>query len=122
MAAMESGGAWGLSIITKYGWVKFAALGAAGLGALLMAISRPPKTKREMFFQGFTALGTSFLFGDALWVICTHYLPFAVDYMAVHGVLGALSWGLFGGLAHFRDKLGSKSLDETFKDVKNNIT
>lgn len=122
MAAMESGGAYGLSVIMKFGWIKFAALGAAGLGALLMAISRPPQSKREMFLQGFTALGTSFLFGDLAYVMCTYYLPFAVDFTAVHGILGALSWGLFGGIAHFRDKLGSKSLDETFKDVKNNLS
>lgn len=119
---MESGGAWGFSAITSYGWLKFGALGAAGLGALLMAISRPPKTKKEMFFQGFTALGASFLFGDILWMAALHYLPFVIDRTAVYGLLGALSWGLFGGLAHFRDKLGSKSLDEVFKDVKNNIS
>lgn len=122
MAAMESGSAWGLSLITNYGWLKFGTLAAAGLGALLMAMSSPPKTKREMFFQGLTALGTSFLFGDVLWLLCVQYSPFIADRVAVHGLLGALSWGLFGGLVHFRTKLGSKSLDETFKDVKNNIT
>lgn len=118
MAAMESGGAWGLSAITNYGWLKFATLGAAGLGALLMAVARPPKSRKEMMLQAFVALGTSFLFGDLLWQATLHYVPFLDDRIAAHGLTGALSWGAFGGLAHFRDKLGSKSIDETVSDIR----
>lgn len=117
MAAMESGSAFGLAAITKYGWMKFGALGAAGLGALMMAVFRPPKTRKEMFLQGLVALGSSFLFGDFAYRAAVYYLPFQVDYIAVHGFVGAISWGIFGGLAMYRDKLASKSIDESVKDL-----
>lgn len=113
---MESGSLLGIGL-TKYGWLKALTLGAAAGGALMMAAFRPPKTRREMFYQGLVALGSSFLFGEVGVSAATYYLPFNVDPYAVHGLIGALSWGVFGGLAFLRDKLGSKSLDESVKDI-----
>jgi hypothetical protein len=129
MAAMESGSAWGISAITKYGWIKFAALGAALAGALMMAAFRPPKTRRELFIQAGVALGCSFLFGsfiaDAILykfqlVDVNSFEAFLNFQMAVHGMTGALSWGVFGGLAALRDKV-SKDPIGTIKDVKDII-
>jgi len=115
MPAFETGG---LSALTSFGWIKALTLGAAGLGALLMAVARPPKTRKEMFFQAFTALGCSLLWGDLFWQYMIFYSPVLVDQVAAHGLLGALSWGIFGGIAHLRDKLGSKSIDESISDIR----
>lgn len=123
--AVESGSAIGLSVIAKYGWVKFFSLGAAVLGAGMMAIFRPPKSRKELFTQGVVALGCSLLFGSTAASILLHYVPFApttmeevVSYhVAINGLVGALSWGIFGGLAHFRDKVESNP-EQVVKDVK----
>jgi len=62
---MESGGAaLGISWVAKFGFVKILTLGAAALGAGLMAVFRPPKTRKEMFAQSVVALGSSLLFGN----------------------------------------------------------
>lgn len=126
--AIESGSAVGIGLITKFGWIKLITLGAAGIGAGMMAIFRPPKSRREMFYQGLVALGSSLLFGNTIASTLIHTVPLLQeatagfeDYLqfliAIHGVVGALSWGAFGGLAHLRDKAGGQSLDETIKDV-----
>lgn len=103
------------ALITKYGWIKAATLGSALLGALLMAVFRPPKTRKEMLMQAIIALGSSYLFGDSVYSIVTKWVP--LDYVAVHGLVGALSWGIFGGLAHMRDKVAADPI-QAVKDVK----
>lgn len=128
MAAMESGSAWGVAAITKFGWLKFASLGAALVGAGLMALSRPPTSRKEMFYQALTALGSSLVFGDFVvrWAASFFsfinlgtdaYIDVLTFYVAVHGLVGALAWGAFGALAHYRDKL-SKDPIGAIKDVK----
>jgi len=114
MAAFESGSA-GFAAYT-FGIGKLFTLGSALTGAFLMAIFRPPKTRKEMFYQGAVALGCSFLFGDAAVQLVASYIQNGVNAIAIHGLVGALSWGGFGGLAAFRDKLGAKPIDETIKD------
>ena len=115
MAAMESGGAWGIAVISKFGWLKMASLGAALAGAGLMALSRPPKTRKEQFYQALTALGSSLLFGDFAVRWAATYFPFVnlitdsyfdtlTFYVSVHALVGALAWGAFGALGTFRDK------------------
>lgn len=123
--AVESGSAIGLSVIAKYGWVKFFSLGAAILGAGMMAIFRPPKSRKELFTQGAVALGCSILFGSTIASVILHYIPLTLSTMeelvsyhvSVNGLVGALSWGIFGGLAHFRDKVESNP-EQAIKDVK----
>jgi len=128
MAAMESSGAWGLAAITKFGWIKFVSLGAALLGAGIMAMSRPPKTRREQFYQGLTALGSSFLFGDfaVRWAATFFtFVNLSTDsffdvltfYAAVHGLIGAVAWGVFGGIGSYRDRF-TQNPTEAVKDVK----
>jgi len=130
MAALESGGI--TAGIIKFGWIKFVTLGAAGIGAAMMAIFRPPKTRKEMFYQGVVALGASLLFGGTIAQAVIHYVPFMdlttstfeeyLQYLAsIHGAVGAMAWGVFGGFAHWRDKAGSQSITETIKDAKDNI-
>lgn len=116
----ESAGV-GLAAITKFGWIKFASLGAALLGAALMVIFRPPKTRKEMFYQGLVALGSSLLFGDFFVAWAAHFLTFmsvtdAKFNVAIHGLVGALSWGAFGALAHYRDKAATNP-EQVVKDV-----
>ena len=127
MNTIESGSV-GIAAITKFGWIKFATLGSALLGAGLMALSRPPQSRREMFYQGATALGTSFIFGDfaVRWaatffsfinLITDSSYDVLTFYVAVHGLLGALAWGLFGSIGAWRDKLRTDPI-EAIKDVK----
>lgn len=112
MPSLEGGA---LAVITKYGWLKLATLGAALGGAVLMAVFRPPKNRKEMLLHALVALGSSFLFGDTVFKIINNYIE--MDYVAVHGLVGAMSWGFFGGLATMRDKF-SKDPVQTVKDVK----
>lgn len=128
MAAMESGSAWSIAAITKFGWLKFVTLGAALIGAGLMALSRPPKTRKEMFYQALTALGSSLLFGDFAVRWAASFFPFInlmtdgfmdvlLFYVSVHGLVGASAWGIFGAAASFLDKF-SKDPTQAVKDVK----
>ncbi len=128
MAAMESGGAWGLAAITKFGWIKLASLGAALIGAGLMAMSRPPKTRKEQFYQATTALGSSLLLGDfaVRWaatffsfvnLATDSYFDILTFYVTIHGLVGAMAWGLFGALGTIRDKIAKDPIG-TVKDVK----
>ena len=86
-----------------------------------MAMTRPPRTRKEMFLQAATALGCSFLFGGmATLAFCT-WQAWAVGSLevmvAIHGLIGAMSWGLFGGLAVLREKFAKDPI-ETVKEVK----
>jgi hypothetical protein len=125
MASIETALA---AIATKYGWLKLFTLGASLGGAALMAVFRPPKTRKEMFLQAVVALGTSLLFGgtiadylDSIFTFIdleTSPIGKVIQFqVTVHGMLGALSWGLFGGLAHMRDKVAKDPL-QAIKDVK----
>lgn len=119
-------------ILAKYGWVKLFTLGAAVGGAVLMAAFRPPKTRKEMFLQAAVALGCSFMFGDTLASLLDYFFNF-IDlntapfwdflqfYVAVHGIVGALSWGIFGGLAVLRDKAGADPIGAA-KEIKDVIS
>ena len=129
MAAIETGSVWTVTAITNYGWLKLLSLGAAGMGALLMAIFRPPKTRKEMLYQGAVALGTSLLFGNFIANNLAHVWGFIdlalatpqeyAEYQAaIHGIIGATSWGIFGGLAQLRDRLFVDPVG-TVKDVRN---
>lgn len=120
------------ALLTKFGWLKIFTLGAALAGAGLMAIFRPPKTKKEMFLQGCVALGCSFLFGDTVVNLLDGWFSFIdaatspIDKwmqfaIAVHGLVGALSWGIFGGIAYVRDKVGVNPI-EAAKEIKDVVT
>lgn len=120
------------AVIAKLGWVKVLSLGASLIGAGLMAVFRPPKSRKEMFLQAAVALGCSLLFGDTVVKWADHFFDFIdlntanwVDflqfYVSVHGLVGALSWGLFGGLAHLRDKTATDPIG-TVKEIKDVVT
>lgn len=122
------GGAVG-ALIAKYGALKLLTVGAALVGASMMAIFRPPKTKKEMFYQGAVALGCSLMFGDVVCAMIDYWFDFinmatspreqVIQFVvAVHGLVGAMSWGLFGGIAFLRDKFGSDPI-QAVKDIKN---
>jgi hypothetical protein len=124
---LSTGSALGYAI-GKFGMVKLLGFGAALVGAGLMAIFRPPLTRKELFLQGAVALGCSLLLGgvfvsylDSLfdWInLATAPIEEVIQFnVAVHGLLGALSWGIFGGLAVVRDRV-SKDPVEVVKDVR----
>lgn len=117
-----------IAFIAKFGFVKLFTLGAALSGAALMAVFRPPKSRKEMFLQATVALSCSFLFGDTVTHMLDSWLDF-IDYatspweawiqfsITIHTLMGALSWGFFGGLAHMRDKFANDPI-QAAKDVK----
>lgn len=126
MAAMESGSAWGIAAITKFGWIKLLTLGAAGMGALLMAVFRPAKSRKEGFLQAFVALGSSLLFGSFIassilfkfqLIDITSLEDLLYYNAAIHGLVGAMSWGIFGGLATLRDRVGNDPI-QVVKEIK----
>lgn len=119
------------ALIAKYGWLKLFTLGAAGLGAALMAAFRPPKSRKELAMHALVAFGCSFLFGDTAVQLADSFFDFinlaTADwwsflqfYITVHGLVGAMSWGLVGGLATFRDRF-SNDPTGAIKDVKDSI-
>lgn len=132
MAAIETGSAWGVAAITKFGWLKLFGLSSALIGAGMMALFRPPKTRKELFIQGAVALTASLLFGNTFTDLADYWLDF-IDLnqtsmekliqftVSVHGLVGALSWGIFGGIAQFRDRLHKEPL-EAVKDAKDAFT
>ena len=117
--SMESGGV-ASAVATKVGLVLLG-LFAALIGAVLMAITRPPRNRKEMFLQATTALGSSFLFGGAATLAIGHWFTWAASsvevMIAIHGLIGAMAWGLFGGLAVLREKF-SKDPIQIAKDIK----
>lgn len=127
MAEPTSSGVLGLAI-WKFGGLKIFGLGAALIGAGIMTIFRPPKTRKELFWQCAVALGVSLLFGGPA-VLALDYWCDWIDLKtapledifqftgAVHGLLGALSWGIFGGLSALRDRIGVDPV-QAVKDVK----
>jgi hypothetical protein len=115
-------------VIMKFGSLKLFGGFAAIIGALIMTIFRPPKSRRELFMQCTVALGSSFLFGGAVMRALAYYFGWAdlkdapieeIIQMtaAVHGLLGACAWGVFGGLSVLRDKISSDPI-QLAKDVK----
>lgn len=116
MPTLESGIA---AVITKFGWLKLATLGAALAGAAIMAAFRPPISRKELFLQAIVALTGSFMFGPLFIALVDSWLHVGQDVLIapVHGLIGAMSWGAFGGLAHYRDKL-SKDPKGAIQDVK----
>lgn len=111
--SIESGA--GIALLIK---TKLLAFLPALVGAALMAIFRPPKTRKEMLAQAAVALGSSFLFGNFAFTLVDNWLHIGPDGKdAVLGLVGALSWGAFGGLAHIRDKVAKDPI-QAVKDVK----
>jgi energy-converting hydrogenase Eha subunit C len=115
----------------KFGAIKLFGLGAALIGACIMAVFRPPKTRKELFAQCAVALASSLLFGGTAVIAIAKYTDWIVLSTApideliqfscmVHGLIGALSWGLFGGIAVLRDKFGSDPI-QAVKDVKDRL-
>lgn len=116
-------------LVLKFGLMKMLGFGAALVGAGMMAIFRPPKNRKELFMQGAVALGSSLLFGGTLTSAFAHWTGWVdmktssiediVQFTSmVYGMIGALSWGVFGGLAVLRDKFGSDPV-QTIHDIKN---
>ena len=119
MPTLESGLA---AIATKFGWLKLGTLGASLAGALVMAMFRPPKTRREVLYHALVAAIGSYMFGPFCVSLAASWLPTGVSdiVMPVHFLVGALSWGAFSALAAWRDKLAVNP-QEAIKDAKDAV-
>lgn len=99
-------------------------LAPAAAGALLMAIVDPPATKRELFFRVLVAFLASYLLGDVIFEWLQHTSAFAfldttkrAHNVAVDGMVGALGWFVFGGLAMWLKRFRADPV-QAVKDVK----
>ena len=119
--SLESGALGAL--VAKFGLAKVIGLGAAGLGAAIMCVFRPPKSRKEVFQHGAVAFGGSILFGPFLTTIAASYTGISALELIVpiHGLVGALSWGAFAALAVLRDKAGKDPLG-TVKEIKDAVS
>jgi hypothetical protein len=110
------------ALIYKLGFVKLLGFGAALVGAGVMAIVRPAPTRKELFLQALTALAGSLLFGGFAVQAVVYYFTWAAGSYeaigAIHGLIGAISWGIFGGIAVIRERL-AKDPTQLAKDVRN---
>jgi len=115
--SLESGALGAL--VAKIGMAKTIGLGAALIGAAIMCVFRPPKTRKELFYQGAVALGGSMLFGSFGVALVDSWLHLGSESLIapVYGLIGALSWGAFGGMAHWRDEKLAKDPLQAVKDV-----
>lgn len=109
-------------IVAKIGWLKLGTLAASLVGALVMIMFRPPKTRKEVFQHALVAGIGSYLFGPFCVSAAANWFPWGVSdiSMPVHFLVGALSWGAFSGLATWRDKLTSNP-QGAVQDVKDII-
>lgn len=107
-------------LLAKFGTAKVLSFGAAFLGALIMLMFRPPKSRKELFYHALSAFAGSALFGGTALALAATWTGVDKDILtpAVYGTIGALSWGFFGGLASWRDNKLGKDPVQAIKDVK----
>lgn len=120
------------AFIYKVGIIKVLSLGSALVGAGIMTIFRPPANRTELFKQAAVALGASLLFGTS----AVQFLDYHLDWIdltkatmeqilqfnaGVHGFIGAVAWGFFGGIATLRDRFATDPV-KTVKDAKDAIS
>lgn len=108
------------AIVAKVGAAKALGLGAALIGAAIMCVFRPPKSRKELFYQGAVAFGGSMLFGSFGVALADSWFHLGAEVLIapIYGLIGALSWGVFGGLAHWRDEKLAKDPVAAIKEVK----
>jgi hypothetical protein len=111
------------SLVAKFGLAKVIGLGAAGLGAALMCVFRPPQSRKEVFQHGAVAFGGSILFGPFLTTLASNYFGISAWELIVpiHGLVGAFSWGAFAAIAVLRDKVGKDPIG-TAQEVKDVVS
>lgn len=130
MNMLEQGG-WIGVLISKFGFIKIMSMGSALLGAAIMAAFKPPRTRKEVFIHGAVALGTAVLFGGT----AVSFLDYMFDWInlasaplsevinfniTIHGLMGAVAWGFWGGLSVMRDRF-YKDPTSTIKEIKDNV-
>lgn len=97
---------------------KLAGVFAAVIGAGIIAATRPPATRGQLFAHAAVAIGSSILFGHQVAVALDPYV-YWVDlaqagpwesldyYVAVHGLVGAASWGVWGYISSIIERVRS---------------
>jgi hypothetical protein len=107
-------------LLAKFGMAKVLSFGAAFIGAAIMLMFRPPKSRKDLFYHACSAFAGSALFGGTALALAVSWTGLDKDTLipAVYGIIGALSWGFFGGLASWRDDKLAKDPLQAIKDVK----
>lgn len=111
---IEQGGV--LALLIKY---KVVAYLAALSGALLIAMTNPPKTRKGLFYHAASALICSFLFGEFGVSLLANWVDIPRDTLLVpvYGFIGSMGWGIAGGLSTFSTKF-AKDPTQAVKDVR----
>ena len=116
------------ALMMKFGFLRALGICSALIGAGMMVVFKPPQTRKSLFMHGLVALGCSILFGGFFVSFLDSYFEW-IDmhtaqledmlqfYVAVHGLLGAMSWGVVGGLYHFMTKFSNDPV-KLAKDIK----
>ena len=94
-------------LAAKVGVTKLLTLASVFAGVFLMAIFRPPSSRKEVIQHGLVALLSSFLAGPLLSKLTSSWLGVPIDdvLIPVHGFIGAFSWAVWSGAATWRDRL-----------------
>lgn len=111
---IEQGGI--VALLLKY---KVLAYLASFAGAVLIAMTRPPQTRKELFYHAAAAMLASYIFGDVVVAILDNWLALTREELIVpvYGFIGAMGWGIAGGLSTFSGKF-AKDPVQAIKDVK----
>lgn len=111
---IEQGGI--AALLIKY---KAAAYLASLSGALLIAMTNPPKTRKALFYHAASALIASFLFGEFAVSLLANWvnIPRSELLVPVFGFVGGMGWGIAGAMSTFSQRF-AKDPVQAIKDVK----
>ena len=98
---------------------KLFAYAAALGGALLIAMTRPPSSRKELFYHAATALIASALFGELGVSLLDSWLAVSREVLIVpvYGFIGSMGWGIAGALSTFSERF-AKDPTQAVKDVR----
>jgi hypothetical protein len=90
-------------------------LGATALGACVMAMFDPPRTRAEVFQHAISAGAGWWLFGDLGHRACIRVVGMVLDnvppeqlLLPSHFLVGCLAWAVFGAASRFRRLLNER--------------
>lgn len=111
---IEQGGI--LALLMKY---KFFAYAASLAGAVLIALTDPPKTRKELFTRVAAAMIASALFGNLGVTLLHNWIDVdVVDLIVpVYGFVGGMGWGIAGAISSFSKRFAANPV-QAVKDVK----
>lgn len=111
---VEQGGL--LALLIKYKVIGYL---ASLSGALLIAMTKPPETRKGLFTHAAAALISTFLFGELGVSLLANWIDIPRDVLLVpvYGFVGSMGWGIAGGLSTFSQRFAKDPI-QSVKDVR----